>query len=163
MAGLLEGQLAQSREDEQADECWNQFDERERLTFAKVTDPQSLKKHLVSTIEGEIIPRLMMVHKAKSEETSPNGELPPAITREDVEEFAQIVVVQDDHVINSYIEAIRARGVAVEVIFLELLAPTARHLGDLWVDDRTSFAEVTMGLGRIAAGSALAEPRFRLR
>lgn len=149
MAGLLEGHLTQSRGDEQADECWSQFDERERLTFAKITDPHSLKRHLVSTIEGEIIPRLMMVHKAKSEESALDGEMRSAITQKDVEEFAQIVVVQDDHVINSYIEAIRARGVAVEVIFLDLLAPAARHLGDLWVDDRTSFAEVTMGLGRL--------------
>lgn len=149
MAGLLEGHFAQSQTDEQADECWSRFDERERPNFAKVADPQNLKKHLVSTIEGEIIPRLMMVHKTQSDETASVGEGPSAVAREDIEEFAKMVVAQDDHVVNAYIEAVRARGVSVEGVFLNLLGPTAQYLGDLWTEDRCSFAEVTMGLGRL--------------
>ncbi len=38
----------------------------------------------------------------------------------------------------------RAQGVAVEAICLDLLSATARHLGDLWVEDRCSFTEVTL-------------------
>ncbi len=149
MAGLLERHIAQSQSDEQAEECWSQFDDSDRLTFAEVSDPQSLKKHLVSTIEGEIIPRLMMVHKAESDATVSEANESPAIGQSDIEEFAKVVVKEDDHVINAYIKALRARNISVEELFLDLLAPTARHLGDLWVEDRCSFAEVTMGLGRL--------------
>ena len=38
----------------------------------------------------------------------------------------------------------RAEGVPVEAICLDLLSGTARHLGDLWVEDRCSFTEVTL-------------------
>ncbi len=38
----------------------------------------------------------------------------------------------------------RAQGIPVEAICLDLLSGTARHLGDLWVEDRCSFTEVTL-------------------
>lgn len=38
---------------------------------------------------------------------------------------------------------------ALEVVFLELLAPTARRLGALWEADLCPFADVTVGLWRL--------------
>ncbi len=43
----------------------------------------------------------------------------------------------------------RLKGIAVETIYLELLAPVARHLGSLWEQDLCDFTEVTIGLGRL--------------
>jgi methanogenic corrinoid protein MtbC1 len=37
----------------------------------------------------------------------------------------------------------------VETVFLDLLAPTAQHLGELWESDATDFASVTLGVGRL--------------
>lgn len=34
-------------------------------------------------------------------------------------------------------------------VFLELLAPTARYLGELWDDDLCDFTDVTVALGRL--------------
>ena len=44
---------------------------------------------------------------------------------------------------------LRDRGVPTEAIFLELLSPVARHLGEMWERDLCSFSEVTVGLGRL--------------
>ena len=42
-----------------------------------------------------------------------------------------------------------AQGISVESMFLDLLAPTAQHLGELWESDVTDFANVTLGVGRL--------------
>ena len=50
----------------------------------------------------------------------------------------------------AHVEAILARGVAVDTVLVDLLAPTARLLGEFWEDDRCDFVDVTMGLWRLA-------------
>jgi methanogenic corrinoid protein MtbC1 len=35
---------------------------------------------------------------------------------------------------------------SLESVFLDLLAPAARHLGEMWDEDRAGFAEVTLGM-----------------
>jgi MerR family transcriptional regulator, light-induced transcriptional regulator len=49
----------------------------------------------------------------------------------------------------AYVDALRARGTTVDTLLLDLLAPTARRLGDLWVEDLCDFTEVTIGLWRL--------------
>jgi methanogenic corrinoid protein MtbC1 len=39
--------------------------------------------------------------------------------------------------------------VSIESIFLNLLAPAARQLGELWEDDERDFTEVTLGLAEL--------------
>ncbi len=104
---------------------------------------------LVRTIEGEIIPRLVLAHRARIEAPSgPDGDeaVPDA---EDVAELARLVLAQDEVVASSYVEALQMQGASQEALLLNLLAPTARHLGDLWVADLCDFTEVTIGLGRL--------------
>ena len=43
----------------------------------------------------------------------------------------------------------RARGHSIESLFANLLAPTARHLGELWDQDRCDFVDVTLGVARL--------------
>jgi methanogenic corrinoid protein MtbC1 len=63
--------------------------------------------------------------------------------------FAELVLHEDDQVVRDCVVSLRERGVPVEAIFLDLLAPVARHLGEMWDRDLCSFTEVTMGLGRL--------------
>jgi methanogenic corrinoid protein MtbC1 len=44
---------------------------------------------------------------------------------------------------------VRARGVDPRRICLDLLAPAARRLGELWVADECDFTQVTLGLWRL--------------
>lgn len=104
--------------------------------------------HLAQAIEHEIIPCLMMAHRAAA--SCPTVSLDgPTLGASDVEEFARLVLESDDEAAQACVETLIARGVAIEAIYHDLLAPTARHLGELWNQDLCDFTEVTLGLGRL--------------
>ena len=100
---------------------------------------------LVDTIEHDIIPRLVRAH-APATDTATRVLAP---TRGEMMAFTAHVMGRDDGAIQAQIAALRARGVSVESVYTDLLAPAARHLGELWDDDRCHFADVTVGLGRL--------------
>jgi methanogenic corrinoid protein MtbC1 len=66
-----------------------------------------------------------------------------------VVELAGLVLARNVSVASAHVEAMRRRGVAVESLYLDLLAPAARHLGELWTADVCDFTQVTIGLGRL--------------
>ena len=104
---------------------------------------------LVRTIEQEIIPRLMLAHRTVPERLLRPSVPGQPITVHEVEQFAKLALAHDEDLAFVTIQALRARGVSVERIYLELLAPTARYLGELWEEDLCSFTDVTVGLGRL--------------
>jgi methanogenic corrinoid protein MtbC1 len=97
-------------------------------------------------IETEIIPRLLLSHLANPEEP---GALSPVLSPADVRDFTRIVLEDEFALSLSYVVEVRAKGHAIEAIFLDLLAPTARLLGDMWASDLCSFPDVTIGLSRL--------------
>lgn len=103
---------------------------------------------LARAIEVEIIPRLMLAHRlARSPHRDPStGRL---ITPADVAEFTGIAVHHDATVAYAFTEALLSQGAGIEQIFTDLFAPAARRLGEMWEQDRASFADVTIGLSRI--------------
>jgi methanogenic corrinoid protein MtbC1 len=104
---------------------------------------------LARTIETEIIPRLMLAHRG-AQQTFPQAPLArSAPDADDVVELARLVLHNDAGVSATFVAGLRTAGMSLEVIYLELLAPAARHLGALWEADLCSFAEVTLGLWRL--------------
>ena len=104
---------------------------------------------LARTIELEIIPRLMMAHRTGTDTLVGPPAAGPEIGPEDVRQFAKLVLANDEDISFATIEKLRRRDVSVERIYLDLLAPTARYLGELWNDDLCTFTDVTVGLGRL--------------
>jgi len=105
-----------------------------------------VSEQLSRTIESEVIPRLMLAHRV-----DPGWAIEPAeeiagASAGSIEEFARLVLQSDPGLATSYIEARRAEGVALDRIFLELMAPTARLLGEYWEQDVCDFTQVTIGL-----------------
>ncbi len=103
---------------------------------------------LVRTIENEIIPRLMLAHRVVPE-TPTTFRADPSIASTDVEHFAKLMLAHDEELSFEAVMAYRARGVSIEKLYLDLLAPVARYLGDLWDEDLCTFTDVTVGLGRL--------------
>ena len=109
-------------------------------TLAAVEFDRSLSR----LIESEIIPRLMMAH----------GPEAPAVCSQEIAEreiaaLAPLALQVDADALLGCVEAILARGVTVDTLMVDLLAPTARLLGDLWESDALDFVDVTMGLWRL--------------
>ncbi len=104
---------------------------------------------LFNTIEGEIIPRLMLAHRAPLAPT--DGQAPPAevLSEQDHELFLQCVLRDSASSAHSYVEALLQRGVARDDLFLNLLATCARRLGEMWERDLCDFTDVTIGLCRL--------------
>ncbi len=139
------------RQQEGEQYCWDQSDHvglgREPASFPSKAADRSAERlaNLASTIETQVIPRLMLAHRAPA--AAPGERDAPGSA--EVAELAALVVAHDANVAHSYVEALRARGTSLETVYLELLAPAARHLGRLWEADLCDFTEVTLGLCRL--------------
>lgn len=94
---------------------------------------------LVQAVETEVIPRLLSTHR----KNAPGARLP---TMDDVEQLAAHVCESDTAAAHRLIERLRADGVGIEAIYLNLLGATARMLGEMWEQDRVNFIDVTVGL-----------------
>ena len=111
-------------------------------------DVDHRRAELARAIEGEIIPRLMLAHRlapADGMRLSDLEVLPE--TPQSIEDFAKLVVDRDARLAEAHVETLIRMGVALDAVYLELFAPTARHLGVLWEEDLCTFTDVTVGLG----------------
>jgi MerR family transcriptional regulator, light-induced transcriptional regulator len=68
---------------------------------------------------------------------------------DEIEHFAKLTVVGEIDDLEDYIVGLTRKGVPEEAVYLELMAPAARKLGIYWEQDDLSFADVTIGLGRL--------------
>jgi methanogenic corrinoid protein MtbC1 len=101
---------------------------------------------LARALETEVIPRLLLSRQEASEPAHilEASQLGP--TAEDVESVTRLAMQGDLAGATAFLRGLCARGVPLERIYLQLLAPVARHLGELWSADRCDFATVTIGL-----------------
>jgi len=104
------------------------------------------QNHLLPLVEVEIIPRLMQAHSQRESKNANEAKLLPA---DEVVAFTQAILLQDSSVANEQIAKLRSHGLTVDAVYLYLLSPAARYLGELWESDACSFTEVTLGMWRI--------------
>ncbi len=116
---------------------------------------------LVRTIEGEIVPRLVLARRVVRvpAAASPGPAKDPDDA--DVGEFVRLLLAHDVCVASAYVETVRQRGVSLESVCLRLLAPAARELGLLWEEDECDFMQVTVGLCRLHHLLRELSPDFR--
>ena len=100
---------------------------------------------LARAIESDVIPRLVQAHRVTVAAT-PTA---PKPTAADVESFVTDIVGDQEVAIVATVDRMRRRGLPVETLYLDLLAPAARLLGEMWNDDQCDFATVTVALGRL--------------
>jgi MerR family transcriptional regulator, light-induced transcriptional regulator len=115
-------------------------------TFSLSNAQQSV---LRQTIEAEIIPRLLVAHSDQGALPDHKFAAPSPLTIKDVEEFVGLLLAHDIFAAKSFSSAIRARGIPLDTVFLELFAPAARCLGELWKQDICDFVDVTISLSRL--------------
>lgn len=109
---------------------------------------------IVRTIEADIIPRLVKAHRPVA--GSPDGDsshLCRAPEPQDVERLVRLVMQSNDAQAEQgcirLLGELDDRGVGIESIYLDLLAPAAKKLGRMWEEDECMFTDVTIGLGRL--------------
>lgn len=119
----------------------------DEAVFAEIRAALDRPGALARLIEGEILPRLMLVH---AEPPPPRPARRPS--PDEVARFAGLLLAPaDGGDPRTAVEALLARGLPLESLLGDLLAPAARHLGALWEEDACDFLAVTEGLGRLQA------------
>lgn len=102
--------------------------------------PQRSDGVLMRTVEVEIIPRLVRAHSQPAQ---------ASVSPQDLEHFTDQLLNADDAALHQSLQNLRQRGVSVQGLFLDLLTPAARRLGDFWTCDSCSFTDVTVAMGRL--------------
>lgn len=122
-------------------------DAEQRQMMLAGNDDQPNHLELDILVEAEIIPRLLMAHTNVPPEQRSTGS--GEISAEDAARFAPLPLELEAHDLLTEVERFLDRGVSVDSIFVDLLAPSARQLGEYWTEDRCDFIDVTMGLWRL--------------
>ncbi|MFZ4532289.1 MAG: cobalamin B12-binding domain-containing protein [Alsobacter sp.] len=111
------------------------------------TEPSAaLRSRLSEVIEGEIIPRLMLSHRPPRRTVVDDA---PKPSIDEIVAFARLVISPDLDAATEHVRNLRLSGMSAESLCLDLLAPTARCLGELWEEDLCDFLDVTVGLSRL--------------
>lgn len=113
---------------------------------------------IVRTIEFDIIPRLLQAHGGPAAAVAAPAVLQP--TSENVLSFVQLVLATDDSGWQAMADGLVDKGMAVEDIYLGLLAPAAQELGRMWEEDLCSFTDVTVAVGRLQRVLRTLSPAF---
>ena len=110
--------------------------------------PHNAVAGLVKMVESEIIPRLMLAHRNAGAGATA-AKTARTLGDETTETFARMVVSKDSESLVGFVGSLLQAGASLDAIYMELLVPAARRLGDYWDEDSVSFTDVTVGLGRL--------------
>ena len=102
------------------------------------------RRSMRNVLESHIIPRLVQAHRT-GEENAANDSA-SGVPDDKVVAFANLCARAERQEAAQLIERLQAEGLDQEGVFIELITPAARHLGQQWEDDLLGFAEVTIGL-----------------
>lgn len=100
-------------------------------------------------IEVEVIPRLLVAHFPALVASQPASPVDAQIDPTEIDRIAELAVTLEAHELLTEVEQFVTRGVCVERVLVELMAPAARSLGEAWKSDDLDFVEVTMALWRL--------------
>jgi MerR family transcriptional regulator, light-induced transcriptional regulator len=115
---------------------------------------------LVRTIESEVIPRLLLA-LADPISYAPIEPVKTQPTLEHIRELTALTLAYEEPNFEHYASRLRSQGMPLNAIYLQLIAQTARHLGEMWGDDAVEFTDVTVALGRLHKLVRQLSPAFR--
>jgi methanogenic corrinoid protein MtbC1 len=97
-------------------------------------------------VAEHVVPRLLALHN----QAAANDDEPPLLpATSDIDQLAMLVLGPDNGEAFDFMLALKERGISLDSLHIELLEPTARHLGELWNEDRIDFVDVTLGVARL--------------
>jgi methanogenic corrinoid protein MtbC1 len=125
------------------------------ICFSMTTAParsatRQRREALVRTIEDQIVPRLL-VARTPPDLCQTAGDLPAPAPAADVLELVAFALAADDSAARRHIID-QAAHLTLETLCLHLLQPAARQLGEMWMEDTASFADVTIAMMRLHDG-----------
>jgi len=110
---------------------------------------ESLPVDLADTIENELVPRMMLAHRVGAVPPSVGAAVGRKLSDADRAEFIRLIRGSSETAAGDLVNRLVENGTTVESVYLDLLAPAARFMGQEWDNDSCDFVEVTIALGRM--------------
>jgi len=117
---------------------------------------QQRRAILTRTVELDVIPQLLKAHAAPIVPVAASL----LVTAGHVTDLVGMVLERGEPAAIAFIEAMHDQGAAPESLYLDLLAPAARRLGEMWENDICDFTEMTIGLWRLQNAMRELSPSF---
>src|SRR5262245_23103269 len=118
---------------ERPDACWDGVpalpDEGGHIEEAPRREGTSLQR-LIRVVESQIVPRLVLARQPKAKRRVPTRA--PTSDAPDVTELVRLLLSHDASIVTAQVLAINDEGMSPADICLQLLAPAARVLGEMW-------------------------------
>ena len=121
----------------------------QRVSLAAEPPDEGCRHLISSVIETQIIPRLLQAHPSGAGRLAQETHQTIRIPESDVVEFANLCLLNDAILANSFADQLVRDGLSHETIFMQLITPAARYLGVAWETDTADFVQVTNGLMRM--------------
>ena len=119
--------------------------------WSSVTQNLEQQLRLARTIEGEIVPRLLMSVSLARRSLTARTPLDSQTADDDINELARLLLNHDFSVASAFAHILRERGATHRHISVDLLAPAAWRLRELWQRGECDDAALTTGLERLDA------------
>ena len=112
-------------------------------------------------VEAEILPRLALTHVGHASDRA-GTKASFLTTEDDTVKLVDLLVGADDGSSLAFVEFLERSGVSPLSLFLGIITQSARLLGQMWEEDRCSFAQVTISLGRLQQIVRTLSPNFQM-
>ena len=119
--------------------------------ISKACTPEEYLSSLVKTIEGSILPHIVEHHLQSNRLANGQLNVPahPSVSEAHIDALMNLLLQHDASPSANYVKELFAQGVELEELYLNLLTPVARNLGEMWDNDDADFTQVTVALWRI--------------
>jgi len=119
--------------------------------LSKACTPEEYLSSLVKTIEGSILPHIVEHHLQSDRLVNGQLNVPahPSVSEAHTDALMNLLLQDDAGPSANYVKELFAQGVELEELYLNLLTPVARNLGEMWDNDDADFTQVTVALWRI--------------
>jgi methanogenic corrinoid protein MtbC1 len=97
---------------------------------------------LTRAVQLQVIPQLL-------QRSALRGAGPSVSVGAHIDRLAALALQATSHEVVDFVNGLMENGVDAERLYLKLLTPTAVQLGQYWIDDVCSFADVTIGVGHL--------------
>ena len=102
------------------------------------------RRSMRTVLESHIIPRLVQAHRTGEDRAANDSASRPL--GDEITAFAEFCAGGKRQQATLLIERLKAEGLDQDDVFIDLITPAARYLGQQWEEDLLGFAEVTVGL-----------------
>ena len=106
---------------------------------------------IAAVVEKQLLPKLNLAGRAAHRRDEAAHGHNGVVRVGEIDTFLKLLLNSARGTCIAYISELHAKGIGLESIYLDLLAPAAERLGPMWLSDELTFTEISIALARLQA------------